>query len=381
MATVSHPLLTNNVDSNLVKRDVFNKVIELYPDKAKFLTILNKFGSKRKVNNYKFEMMEQDIEIFKTTLNADVTAGATSITVASGHGSYFTANDTVILKSGTTVEQVTVTSVSSDTLTISPALTNSFAAASTIVIKGAKAVAENGSVSPSYTIEPSLVYNYIQLFDESFEISLIEANTWNYYSDAEKKAKLSWHRKQMMEKFLRGIARTLYFGQRGTASGTNGVTYFTGGLDYFVTTNVKDATSLSESDFRDFLKDVTMKGSDKRILLCSGAFLEIFNEWKLADRTVQQGSDSNKLGFKTQEYINDYCELTIVRDVTLDRIDSSLAFVIDPEYIGIAELVPMSTMKNAQDADAYGYKEGVYWVMGLDMANEGAFGKLINVGS
>ena len=384
MATLNHPLLTTNVDPNLTKRDVYSKVIELYPDKAKFLTVINKFGKKRPVNNPKFEMMEQDIEIFKTTLGAAIdqatTPNPTTITVATGDGVYFTANDTVILKEGTTVEQLLVTAVSGDTLTVTPSVSNSYTTAA-LVIKGAKAVAENGSISPSYSIEPGLIYNYVQLFDESFEISLIEANTWKYYSDAEKKARLSWERQQMMERFLRSVGRTLYFGQRGTTNVSDGMVYFTGGLDYFVTSNALDAggAALTESDFRKFLKTVTMKGSDKRILLCSGAMVEQLSDWKLADRVVQQGSDRDKLGFKTYEYVNDYCELTVVRDMTLDRIDASLSYIIDPEYIGVAELVPMTTMKNAQNPDAYGYKEGVYWVMGLDMANEGAFGKIINL--
>ena len=383
MATLNHPLLTTNVDPNLTKRDVFSPAIEYYPDKAKFLTIINKFGKKRTVNNPKFEMMEQDIEIFKTTLGAAIdqatTPNPTTITVATGDGVYFTANDTVILKEGTTVEQLLVTAVSGDTLTVTPAVSNSYSTAA-LVIKGAKAVAENGSVSPSFSIEPGLIYNYVQLFDDSFQISLIEKETSKYYAN-DVQSRLSRERELMMGRFLRSVARTLYFGQRGTTNVSDGMVYFTGGLDYFVTSNALDAggAALTESDFRKFLKTVTMKGSDKRILLCSGAMVEQLSEWKLADRVVQQGSDKDKLGFKTYEYVNDYCELIVVRDMTLDRIDASLSYIIDPEYIGVAELVPMTTVKNAQNNDAYGYKEAVFWVMGLDMTNEGAFGKIINL--
>lgn len=378
-SVVNNPLLTTNVSTDLTKRDVLSKIIKLYPDEAKFLTILNKFGQKRPIHNPKFEMMEEDIEIFSTSLASDVVAGATTVTVTTGHGQYFSANDVLIFDDGTHVEQAIVSSVATDTITLTAGLTNAFTAASTKVVRGAKAVAEYGNISDSISLEPSLDYNYAQLFDESFEISLTEKETWKYYTKERAAARLEHLRSRMMAKFLRGIARTLYFGQREKRTGSSGATYLTGGLDYFITTNSQDATGLTESTFRTFLKTVTMKGSSKRILFCSGAFIEIFYDWKLADRFIPQGNDT--LGFKTTSYKNDYCDLTIVMDGTLNMARPDVAYIVDPNYVGLAELIPLSKKVNAQENDKYAYKEGVYWQMGFDMANEGAFGKFINVGS
>ena len=375
---VQNPLLTTNANADLKKRDVFPEVIKLYPDEAKFLIILDKLGKRRPVHASKYEMMEEDIEIFSTGLASDVTAGATTITVTTGHGVYFAENDVIILMDGATQEQAIVSSVSGDTLTLTVGLTNGFAAATTEIIRTAKAVPEYGNVSTGITIEPSLGYNYAQLFDESFELSERQIQEWDYYTKAQKEAVLKYHRDRMMGRFLRGIARAFYFGIREKRTGSNGANYLTGGLNYFVSTTY-DATGLTEENFRAELASATMKGSDRRILLCSSKFIEVFNSWKLADRFIPQGN--NTLGFKTNSYINDYCELTIVMDKTLTMTKPDWAFLIDPKYVGIAELKQMSKKISAQPNDKYSYKEGVNWYAGFDIANEGAFVKFVNVGS
>src|SRR5690242_15313461 len=95
--------------------DMKNEFAELDPDDSQFTTLLVKLGTRQAVRE-KIEWLEDQLRPRLSALAASATSAATSITVTSGQGVYFAADD--IVRNLASGELMHVTNVATDTLTV-----------------------------------------------------------------------------------------------------------------------------------------------------------------------------------------------------------------------------------------------------------------------
>ena len=376
MATVSDALVTAGLTSTLMPREVDERLSFMYANEAKLVRLIEYFNNKRSVENYKFEHLEQDLEEQTSALTADASATDATIAITSGEGKFINTGTVIVVSHSSTDTQHIVTSVSTDTLTISPVVpAGGYSSGDTVRILS-NVIEENGTIGSSYYVEPSELYNYTQQFWVSWEVSSRMAKTKTYMGDIVKRRK-----DQMHKRFRRAIAKQGYWGQTSTGTALNSqTTTTTGGLKNIISSYATSGASVSESGFNTWVKNCTMKGSDVRYLFCGGTMQGEITGWKIADRVADQAhAMTDKLGFRVTEYINDYCRLFIVRDKIIDLVESDCAFLVDPENIGLAELQPKKIWKGIEDNGQLGHKGAITWDVGFDIRNEAAHGYMYSI--
>lgn len=210
----------------------------------------NQFGKGEAIDNPKLEWTDKVFgAITATTDTAGYNNSVTTVNVASGHGNRIQVYD--VLRVASTGENMWVTAVSTDALTVvrgvgGTTAASISAAANTLQILG-PAVPEN-VISPAAVLARGEFYNnYIQQFIYAIQVSDIQANTNTSYliEGNEYRSEL---KKQLMEA-RRDFERTLFYGGPAAASGT--AASFMGGFPAFITINAtaKAGAPMTETDF------------------------------------------------------------------------------------------------------------------------------------
>jgi hypothetical protein len=193
--------------------------------------------------NPKIEWEEDGYLPTSATLQAAVTTtGTTSISVATGTGAYFQQGNVLRFNDGTNTEYMWVQAVSGDTLTVTRAYDGGTAftwtvsgPVTTIEIIGIAAIENADSPSKGTTVI-DFPFNYMQLFDTAFQVSMTRNNTSLYGEGSDYDYQMTKTLKELQIK----LEKAIFYGQRVAGSG-NTKPYGTGGLNYFITTNVTAA--------------------------------------------------------------------------------------------------------------------------------------------
>ena len=298
--TVVSGVVSDDVSTLLQARRVVDMdpvIKQLEPDDAPFTVMLSQVSS-RPAKSQKVEWLSDQLVPRLTTLNngGNVSSGATTCVVATGTGAYFRANDVLRMSNG---ENVKVTSVSTDTLTIVRSIGS--VVASTItdltdVIKIGNASAEGATLGDIRMTQQVANYNYCQIQRDplGFTNTLIQSDLYGGNEPQyEAKKKMMEHRRQ--------IENTLFFGQRDLATGAS-PTGYCGGLADFISSNITTVGgNLTESGFATFLRSAFRYGSRNKVLFASPLIvsaLSSFPQGKLA----LPSSDVKSYGVSLMEY-------------------------------------------------------------------------------
>ena len=298
--TVVSGVVSDDVSTLLQARRVVDMdpvIKQLEPDDAPFTVMLSQVSS-RPAKSQKVEWLSDQLVPRLTTLNngGNVSSGATTCVVATGTGAYFRANDVLRMSNG---ENVKVTSVATDTLTIVRSIGS--VVASTItdltdVIKIGNASAEGATLGDIRMTQQVANYNYCQIQRDplGFTNTLIQSDLYGGNEPQyEAKKKMMEHRRQ--------IENTLFFGQRDLATGAS-PTGYCGGLADFISSNITTVGgNLTESGFATFLRSAFRYGSRNKVLFASPLIvsaLSSFPQGKLA----LPSSDVKSYGVSLMEY-------------------------------------------------------------------------------
>ena len=298
--TVVSGVVSDDVSTLLQARRVVDMdpvIKQLEPDDAPFTVMLSQVSS-RPAKSQKVEWLSDQLVPRLTTLNngGNVSSGATTCVVATGTGAYFRANDVLRMSNG---ENVKVTSVATDTLTIVRSIGS--VVASTItdltdVIKIGNASAEGATLGDIRMTQQVANYNYCQIQRDplGFTNTLIQSDLYGGNEPQyEAKKKMMEHRRQ--------IENTLFFGQRDLATGSS-PTGYCGGLADFISSNITTVGgNLTESGFATFLRSAFRYGSRNKVLFASPLIvsaLSSFPQGKLA----LPSSDVKSYGVSLMEY-------------------------------------------------------------------------------
>lgn len=220
---------------------------------------LKKFAVRQGWPSTKIEWLE-DVNVPFTTTAAEALADGsdTSLVVASGTGKYFRKGDVLGLYSGTTAtgtidEQVLVTAVATDTLTIVRGWgdTSGAARSNSIAIRLlTRAMPENSIYTTEHMTTPTAPYNYTQILDAAVEMSETEAMMQRYGIDDHMDMQVAklFNNGGQEGRLAQLLHQTFYYGQRVQRDGSNYGSM--GGFETYVTSSTASANhvfSLSDA--------------------------------------------------------------------------------------------------------------------------------------
>lgn len=355
MAQVIGDRSTTNILSNRLVIDMADKIALLEPNETPFMSFM-KIAKKqiRVAKSYKVEWLEDDIGARWDAINNGAGYNSAAVSIVVDNGDYFTAGD--IIKVPRTLEVISVTSVSSNTLTIVRAFGTTTAAAlvdnDPIVIIGNANEEGSGARGIKSTTEVPK-FNYTQIWKTPFGVTNTQAATTLYGGkdmDYQRMKKATEHKIDM--------ARSMYFGElKQDTSGTN-ARRTTKGLLSFLTSNNYDAGgSLTQSEFDNNISEVVFQhGSKDKILLCGARLLSVINGWALQKLVVNQEA-ADKYGLKIFEYITPFGTYHLMNDQRLleGAVYGGYGIVLDPENVKYCPLegrdTKLETNIQANDAD------------------------------
>jgi hypothetical protein len=336
--------MTNNVTGRIAQ-EIDDEIVYVEPSAAPLTTALMLAQKKMKsVGQRKFEWIEQDPRAWVADVPASFLAGATTIAVATGQGSRFTAGDTARVSE--TGEVFRVTSIATDTLTVVRGIGNSgsgqaTSGATTVAIL-AHAGEEGADIGTLKSVQETIPFNYLQKIRNAWSITWDQmGSTLNGGNDpaVQKKVQLIEHKK--------AIDRMIMFGRRdiGTGAENQEITY-SGGFDYFISTNIWNLgqqvpTEMQVVDWLSYVMQYgpngNREGSGSKIAICSPNWITLFSKYGL-DKTMYEADlgeefGESKIGVKVKVYQSGHGDLTLIRHPMLTGPFRGKMFVIDPGLV------------------------------------------------
>lgn len=374
-----------NVDSLQVIADVSDDIIFYEPTAAPFMSLSNKFRGSRTLTQRRGDWFEEDSYPRSVSVLSQVLVGATSIVLESGQGARVAAR--YVMLNTRTRESVYVTSVSTDTLTVTRAIGGDQAqmeAGDTLVFL--RPVAEDGAgIGTLKTIQAVNKFNYTEIIRTPYGLTGRMENT-DLYGGRD----LNHRRKRMGVEHKKSIEKAYIFGRRNSITGAGGheIT-FTGGAEDFVQTNVWDVTGLSLTNraFVEFLEEVMKHGrggnrfgSGVKYLFCSAPWLTEIEFW--AQPNLRYEPLDDELGLSARSYTSSHGKVMLVHTPIFDEYHPDRALLVDLNHVTPTVHQGRSTklLKNRQGNDIDGVQEEYFSDIGIQWEHEHAHAWLIGLG-
>lgn len=232
---------TANINTSQLIREVDTDLHYLAgADAAPFTLILMKMG-KKQVKSMKFEWGEKDLmaPLFAQVEGAQTNVD-TAVEVQAGEGARFSAKD--IVKNVRTGEVFQISSIATDTLTVVRAVdgdrTTGVAmndADDLFILGGSNA--EGEAIGVPKSVKEDFLFNYTELIRTPLGVTGTEAWQANYFGPPRARLK-----KEKAFEHVVLLERKFIFGERNRdTSSPNAPTNYTGGVLYWITTNVQAA--------------------------------------------------------------------------------------------------------------------------------------------
>lgn len=337
----------------------------------------------KNVKSFRYEWEDffpgSSISAVKTAANSS----ATSVAVTTNEGIQFQANDLILNK--TTMEQMLVTAVSGDTLTVIRGwgTANQGTSGEALTVGDELILVGNAWTEGTYSAEarsynPRLAYNYTQIFKRAVENTGTNEEVETYGNVN----KLQFQRQEEWYQFLVERSRAYYTGKRVEfVDVTNGgrKKRTTAGLDSFIQSNVMVASALTYTNFMNFSKLVYRKGGAEKLLVCNSDFAQLVQEMVMDNKIQFAASPKMKeFGLNVKRLSCIHGDMDIMMDRTMDDLYTKpTAFALETDLIEEMILRPDIWRENVQAPDYDGRKDEVIGECGLKVISEERHGKLI----
>lgn len=326
------------VDMNPVIQQLENDVTQL-------TTMLLKLPSK-KAGSQKVEWLEDELLPRLTTCTTAYTSGDTAIPVFAGTGQYFRKRD--IVQNARTGENMLVTNVVADTLTVVRGYGSVVAAAGQIapqaddLVRLGNVALEGDTLGEIRMTKKIAQYNICQIQRNPFGVTETLAASLLYGGsepEAEAKKKLIEHKRDMEQ--------TLFFGRRNldTTTVANRVAGACGGLIDFCTANVTNIGGvLTQALMEAFLLKSFRYGSRKKVFFCSPIIASALSQHP-ASKLAINSADVKTWGISLQNYQSsqgDMIQIVVKRDWydynTAANMYGGWGFLVDMDKIALRPL-------------------------------------------
>jgi hypothetical protein len=313
-----------------------DSILFYQPEATPLLTLTAKLRGKREAFNYRFEWLEKDEFPRTLTVTAAALDTDTSVSVTAGEEARVAAN--YVVENKNTGELFSVGATSSGTLSSLVRGIGGGAAAmsvgDTLVVLGP--VYEDGASAGSpRSIQEFNLFNYTQIIRTPFGFTGRDRAT-ELYGGRDETVETKW---QSIE-HKKSIEYFMFFGKRHLITSGTHYRSFTGGLEYFINSNVWNVSgvTLNERAFVEFLeqglkwgKGGNQNGSGQKFLLCSSRWLTEINGW-VHDRLQYRVLDK-QIGFSAMEYVSPHGSVMLMRAPLLDYYHPDYAFLIDRNHL------------------------------------------------
>jgi len=312
-----------------------DSLLYLFPNGDTPLTALTSKLRQESVDDPEYKWFEKGLPTRRATVNGTQTSSETTIEVNGTLAKIFRSGDVILNES--TLEQMWVTADPTLTTEIVVARAKggttgtAMADLDGLVVIG-RAYAEGAGVPSAVSFDPSVPYNYTQIFRTPVNITGTAQATnlrWGMPMKELKREALQEHTIDMEMAFL--------FGKRQEDTSGAQPKRTTGGLSQFITTNVFDAaTNLSEAEWDSFMKDIFKRGSTEKLYLCGNTQLMVLSQLAKAKRVMNlEPTKEGTYGMKLIEYITPHGTLYIKSHPLLSNnaTFATWGFVVDLKHI------------------------------------------------
>jgi len=359
MATILSGLVdTEDVLSNERVVDMSERIGKLQPDTTQFTTMLQKIGSKKATREV-IDWLEDEYMPRVSGLAASATSATTSLTVTTGEGAYFRAGDVArITVSG---EAVKVTSVSTDTLTVTRswgdvAAATAASGTANLVIVG-NVSAQGATSGTAKVVKRVRGYNYTGIQRNPFSFTRTQTQI-NLYTGGEPDYELA---KKAVE-HKRSIEATLFFGARDFNTGGSEPIGSCGGAQEYISTNITNAGgALTPAEMDTFLEGPFGVGSTNKVIFCSPRAGTVLSQMYRGIWQPERGGQQ-KYGVKVDAWLEStYAGWSVPIFVKREWQDQAKTaagdygtwlFIIDMDSVRLRELQPVILRRNIQAPDA-----------------------------
>lgn len=359
--------------------DMGSKIAVLEPDSAP-LTQLSKMLDKQVAINPTYNWLEEDSLTKADAINytTGYTAADTSVVVDTG--SLFRVGD--VLKAVATGEQILVTAVSTNTLTISRAWGSTAAgllADNAVLLIVGNANEEGATKRVFKTTNETLKTNYLQIFRTPFGVTRTNMNSEMYGGKD-----IAHTRMMQMIEHQKEIERAFWFGEpKEDTSGTH-PKRATGGADYFISTNATDmGGAMTEIEFEAFTRQLFRYGSSVKYLFGSPLVISSLSFWGRGK--LYMVPRDKTYGIAVTQYICPHGTLNIINNKIFGEttVYSGYGFGIDLESIKYRYLANSDTKlkTNIQANDADGEEDEYISEVGFQLEHEKKCAQMTNVTS
>ena len=347
---------TSLTDTTNLPRAISDAVFMIDWKEAPLLNLLGFDASnerKIKVVNWpstKLEWLEDTMSPLASTLASNVNNGTTTIPVATGTGVYFRQGDIILCES----EQMLVTSVSSDNLTVAArgyggttAASHNTPAAVTIVTR---AMPEGNDVVTGYSTTVTAPYNYVQILSQGVKVSKTDQALARYGIDDEMDY-------QVAKLFANGgqagilaqlLAKTFYYGLRVQRSASAYGSM--GGFKTFVTTNTSalGGAALQRSDIHAAIRKVRDAGGMVSQIITGSWGIEKVTA--MYEGAITMDQDATRGESKNTRILTPHGEVEVVFDW---MCPAGEMYLIDRNKMGWLPLRPFKQTNISEQGDYF----------------------------
>lgn len=322
-----------------------DKISMLLPEQNPFLTLSSRLN-KRPVTEKEFSWFEEYPDAHRFALAAGPDASGTSINLGTGNGRFVRAGDLlkIVGIDGTDLleEQVLVTAVATDTVTVTRAYGENVAqdfsgGAAEVFVLGN--LSEEGA--PSTVIRSSdvvKVYNYTSIIRTGMKISKTADGA---KQKANPQERMREHKHQGIEHALR-IENRIWFGERKQdVTGTAVKQVSRGILEFIQTNRMWMSATPAWADLVKFAETLFQYGSGTRYLFCGPKFLSWLDELSEGKLQLKPGDDT--YGVPIADLETSHGRLRIVRNrLFTGNVYGGMAVAIDMDGKDTASYRPFA---------------------------------------
>lgn len=300
---------TAGTENSLV-RDVSDKIYLLQPDDSPLTIFTRKIGGKEVADNAKYEWIE-DTLLPNVIADSSNSGTGSTINVTAGQETRIRIGDILVAPNG---ESMLVTATASGALTVTRSMgavaAYNLVTGDQLIIAG-NALEEGSTYAPYRYTQKSFPYNYIQIFKDSVELTEVQ-NAVKSYGGNDRKF-------QQMKKAIehkRAIEQAFLFGDRFEDTSGTQTRRGTGGLIFFITTNVTDiAGTVTEADFEEFLRSLFQYhptvSAPSKLMIANPIMLSAVNFWAKAALKIERNEKT--FGVRIARYRSGHGDLDIVK--------------------------------------------------------------------